>query len=66
MQEKMFRIISVENYWQRAGEAIIEWWVREDDTIKITRETVPFRDFMNLTYLYREIKLNGIRKFNDD
>jgi len=44
MQEKMFRIISVENYWQRAGEAIIEWWLREDNTIKITRETVPFRD----------------------
>lgn len=65
MQEKMFRTLSIQKWWTDC-DVIVEWWLRDGDTIKIATETIPFREYKDLAYLHREIRLNNIQKYIDE
>lgn len=61
----MFRTLQVEKWWTDS-DVLIEWWNRDGNSIKIIRDTIPFREYMDLAYLYREVKINDIQKFMDE
>ena len=66
MKDKMFRTLSVKGWWTDEGYADIELWIRECDTVQITKERIPFRQFMDMPYLYQEVKLKDIQLYKDE
>ena len=64
--EKLFRKLKVKGWWEEDGFADVEWWEREGDMVNITKERIPFGEFINLQYLYREVKLKDIQLYKDE